>query len=271
MWGRTAPLVALLLLASICAPMMSYEAEAASSPVNVSMIVLDRNGTAPFEVDFNVLASSPFQPVTLSWDFGDGVTSDLWSPSHNYTAPGSYLAVVTATDSIGNTATDQTIIIVYPETEISISADVTSGTAPLTIKFNSTLNAEHDRILYTWTFGREGSSSSADPSFTFERPGTYYVVCKVMDDRGVETTSNQIVISVSPASVPSTGGDDAGDPPLPLWAIGAIALAAVAALGIVLTIFRQRPKAPGAGPGSCPHCGGPMSVGRFCPRCGKPR
>jgi len=58
---------------------------------------------------------------TFSWDFGDVETSTAWSPMHNYTASGTVLAVVTATDGHGYIDTDQAMITVYLVTELTIS------------------------------------------------------------------------------------------------------------------------------------------------------
>jgi PKD repeat protein len=68
-------------------------------------------GRAPFTVRFSSAGSSD---GNYSWNFGDD-TSDVTEadPSHVYTAPGNYIAVLTVTDSQGDSATSQVEIRVF--------------------------------------------------------------------------------------------------------------------------------------------------------------
>jgi subtilisin family serine protease len=50
-------------------------------------------GKAPLLVNFADL--SPVTPNAWSWDFGDGGTSDIQNPSHEYTEPGAYSVALT--------------------------------------------------------------------------------------------------------------------------------------------------------------------------------
>lgn len=45
--------------------------------------------------------------VSFSWDFGDGAVSSEPNPAHDYTEPGTFIAVLTVTDAQGQTATAQ--------------------------------------------------------------------------------------------------------------------------------------------------------------------
>ncbi|WP_309112821.1 ThuA domain-containing protein [Saccharothrix sp.] len=60
-------------------------------------------GTAPLKVDFTASATDPDgdTPISYTWVFGDGGTATGASVSHTYTAPGTFTAKVTATDSRG--------------------------------------------------------------------------------------------------------------------------------------------------------------------------
>ncbi|MBA3044023.1 PKD domain-containing protein, partial [archaeon] len=63
-------------------------------------------------VQFTGSTSEP-TGATYLWIFGDGVTSDVQSPSHKYTAKGTYTATLTVTDVHGleSTATSVTITV----------------------------------------------------------------------------------------------------------------------------------------------------------------
>ncbi len=116
------------------------------SPV-VTITASRTSGVAPLRVSFTVFANDPDgQVVGYSWDFGDGQTSAIASPEHNYQTPGTYLARLTVTDNGGATANAQTTItvdagepvepvvhILSPNTRIKVSSGQT-----LTIKWTVT-------------------------------------------------------------------------------------------------------------------------------------
>jgi cytochrome c len=64
------------------------------------------NGPAPLAVSFSSAGSSDpgGQPLTFSWNFGDGTTSSAANPAHTYAA-GNFTAVLTVRNSAGATAT----------------------------------------------------------------------------------------------------------------------------------------------------------------------
>jgi len=53
------------------------------------------NGTAPLRVSFTNRTTGPV--TSWKWDFGDGSTSTVTSPTHVYSLPGRYTATLTAT------------------------------------------------------------------------------------------------------------------------------------------------------------------------------
>ena len=64
------------------------------------------SGPGPLPVTFtNTSSSDDLDPITSSWDFGDGATSTDASPTHVYGTPGTYTAVLTVSDGQGATAT----------------------------------------------------------------------------------------------------------------------------------------------------------------------
>jgi PKD repeat protein len=69
------------------------------------------SGPAPLTVQFGATASGGSPPYAYAWDFGDGSTSTLQSPSHTYGADGEYGVLLTAQDSIGRTATDSGLLV----------------------------------------------------------------------------------------------------------------------------------------------------------------
>jgi len=65
------------------------------------------NGPAPLEVQFTNTSSGAI--TGYSWDFGDGAGSTDPNPSHIYTLPGKYKAVLTVTDPWGSKSKAHTV------------------------------------------------------------------------------------------------------------------------------------------------------------------
>ncbi|MFF5970943.1 ThuA domain-containing protein [Streptomyces sp. NPDC012769] len=66
------------------------------------------------------------------------------------------------------------------------SANKTSGVAPLRVAFSSagTTDADGDTLTYTWDFGDGGTSTGADPTYTYRRNGTYTATVTAKDPSG---------------------------------------------------------------------------------------
>ncbi|MDX2166086.1 MAG: PKD domain-containing protein, partial [Deltaproteobacteria bacterium] len=74
-------------------------------------------GAPPLTVNFTTETDCTGQPVTFSWDFGDGETGgNDPKPSHTYKKPGDYIATVTASAPDGGRGTD--------EIDITVDADL---------------------------------------------------------------------------------------------------------------------------------------------------
>ena len=58
------------------------------------------SGYSPLTVQFN--DTSTGSPTSWSWNFGDGSTSTLQNPSHEYTSPGTYTVSLTVTNGAGS-------------------------------------------------------------------------------------------------------------------------------------------------------------------------
>ncbi|MFC4536449.1 ThuA domain-containing protein [Sphaerisporangium dianthi] len=72
------------------------------------------SGSAPLTVTFSSTGSSDpdGDAITYAWDFGDGGTSTSASPSHTYTANGTYNARLTVRDTGGKTGTITVAVVV---------------------------------------------------------------------------------------------------------------------------------------------------------------
>jgi PKD repeat protein len=108
------------------------------------------------------------------WQFGDGITSTLPSPSYTYTTPGIYTVTLAVNGAGGaDTLTQTNYITVFSEPQIDFSASLTAGVAPATVVFTNTSSGDY--IESMWDFGDGITSTVPDPSHTYTTPGIYTV------------------------------------------------------------------------------------------------
>ncbi|PKL59543.1 MAG: hypothetical protein CVV33_07290, partial [Methanomicrobiales archaeon HGW-Methanomicrobiales-4] len=95
------------------------------------------SGQSPLTVKFTDLTVGG--PTMWAWDFGDGTTDMVGSPTHTYTRDGSYTVTLRASNQYGDSDTEvkQAYIVVGGSSAFmtDFTASPTSGQAPLTVKF----------------------------------------------------------------------------------------------------------------------------------------
>jgi PKD repeat protein len=79
----------------------------------------------------------------------------------------------------------------------AFSGTPVSGTAPLTVVFTSTSTGS--ALSYFWDFGDGASSTSPNPSKTYNAAGTYTVALTVTNSAGsnTQTRTNYVTVNVS--------------------------------------------------------------------------
>ena len=105
--------------APAAAPAVTAPAAAADADVDC-FVMVDAEpdfGAPPLTVNFVTDTDCTGEPVTFSWDFGDGSKGgNDAKPSHTYDKPGDYIAVVTVAAPDGGEGTD--------EIDITVDADL---------------------------------------------------------------------------------------------------------------------------------------------------
>lgn len=156
------------------------------------------SGNYPLTVAFTDQSTNG--PTSWSWTFGDGGTSTLRNPSHQYTAAGTYTVALTATNAYGSNTLTKTgyITVSAPPTNPPVAAFTgtpTSGTIPLTVAFTD--QSTNTPTSWSWTFGDGGTSTLQNPSHVYTTAGTYTVALTATNAYGSNTLTKTGYITAS--------------------------------------------------------------------------
>lgn len=212
--------VSLELVDALAVFAWAYDNVTLSSPVGTLVAVAvdtTATGPTPLTVTFQGSASGGTGPYSYSWAFGDGATGRGTNPTHTYTAQGDFDAVMTVTDAASVTARASVLVVVLPPVgtlAASISANVTTGTAPLSVSFDSSAAGGAAPYTYQWTFGDGSAAVSGNTTaHTYTTTGSYVATLIVTDGTGATATAEIAVVAASPsgslvasASAVVTGG-----------------------------------------------------------------
>jgi PKD repeat protein len=138
-----------------------------------------------------------------SWDFGDGGTSMLGSPSYTYQAPGTYTVTLTASSQTGGTSTKvkEGYITVTQAGEIvaDFVGTPTSGNVPLAVQFSD--RSQGGPVMWSWAFGDGGTAIVANPVHVYQQPGKYTVSLTASNQASSNTAvkADYITVSSGPA------------------------------------------------------------------------
>jgi PKD repeat protein len=99
-----------------------------------------------------------------------------------------------------------------------LTADRTSGGAPLTVNFSSAGSSDTDGTIasYVWTFSDSGSQTGATVQRVYSAPGTYTATLTVTDNSGL-TDSKSITITVGASGGTTLSVADIGMSTRAIW------------------------------------------------------
>lgn len=155
-------------------------------------------GCETLSVQFADLTNPPGTVASYLWDFGDGTTSSLANPLHQYVNAGIYDVSLTITDIGGctNTIVQNDIInyIPYPTPSFSVSSTFGCIGDPFTFNNTSVGNA----VSYLWNFGDGATSTTVSPIHSYSTEGTFSVTLTAFNANGCDSSVTQIsLINIS--------------------------------------------------------------------------
>lgn len=130
---------------------------------------------------------------SYAWDFGDGQTSTLNSPTHSYNVAGSYRIRlhVKSGNSCDDTLSRQ--IIIHPNPLVSFRINTTVQCLRGN-EFTLINDSKGNGLLYEWTWGDGMTSTDANPSHHYNTSGSYSVQLLATSDKGCQKNYTQLVI-----------------------------------------------------------------------------
>jgi len=174
------------------------EAEAPTAIINTTP-PSPPTGIAPFKVYFDAYESHvdpncefECEIVSYKWDFGDGDTGTGVTLNHTYSNVGTYMVVLTVTDSNGKKGYDNVEVNVTkkPIAVITTVPDPPTGFAPFIVYFDAYESTSESGIVsYEWDFGDGSDTDTGDGitvNHTYDTAGTYITYLTITDSNGYE-------------------------------------------------------------------------------------
>jgi len=157
-------------------------------------------GEAPITVTFTNTSQNAYG---VYWSFGDGNSSNDWSPTHTFEYGGTYSVSLQVWDDyyVDYYYMDLTFTGTPPPMPVAnFTADPASGEAPVTVTFTNL--SENTDYVY-WDFG-DGSGWYTDwnPTHTFEYAGTYTVYLEAWNNWGYNSYSMDLTFTGTPPPYP---------------------------------------------------------------------
>lgn len=139
-------------------------------------------GCPPADIIFTNLSSPIDETYEILWDFGDGKTSDLISPSHTFEETDVYSLDIKITSPFGctksRTFSNWIHITDPPDADFEFSPIQLDNFNPTTTMLDASINAN----WWEWDFDGEAISFEQNPTYTFQDTGLQTVTLLVANE-----------------------------------------------------------------------------------------
>ena len=128
------------------------------------------------------------------WNFGDGNTSNLQNPSHQYTTYGSFTVSLTTSAAIGcsNTSTQSAFVNILKPT-VTISNAPAYGCAPFVFTPTAAATTADGVASWAWDFGNGNTFNGMTPPAQNYGPGIFTVTLTITTTGGCQATATGTV------------------------------------------------------------------------------
>jgi len=140
------------------------------------------------------------EPITYTWDLGDGATDSGAHVTHAYSAAGDYAIVLTVTNCGGSTDVVADVITVVPPCDRVEIVTVTTSITGCVVTFEAGVEGAAP-FDYLWDFGALGTSTETRPTVDSVISGTYAYTLTVVNcgGAGQDTWSDSVVVECAPS------------------------------------------------------------------------
>lgn len=159
----------------------------------------------------NTTVYPPEVPIEYLWNFGDGMTSTLPSPTHLYSGLGPYTVTLTTTNLSGSDdASGVVTLIPLPQAAFTFSPPNPRPRQAVNFYDASSGNP----AAWSWNFGDGYTSSLQNPSHIYLSAGAYTVTLRARGVCGWSDYARQTVIVAEPPVANFTASPLSGAAPL---------------------------------------------------------
>ena len=121
--------------------------------------------------------TSTGEPTSWSWDFGDGGSSGLQNPTHEFAATGTYDITLTVSNAVGSNERSETLPV-GPATTCELACSVSvQQTAEINKEVEFAAEAVPatcgEAVIYSWLFGDGDMRTKKNPVHIYDENGTY--------------------------------------------------------------------------------------------------
>lgn len=118
------------------------------------------------------------------WDFGDGNTSSIQSPTNLYNTDGTYTTLLVVISNHGCSDTTLNNIVIYPQPQTNYSVQNVCIYDPAVFTDQTTINAPDSIASWAWNFGDGNTDNIQNPIHFYNAAGSYDALLLTTSNNG---------------------------------------------------------------------------------------